>query len=159
VGPTERSALVTGCGKLDGIGAEVARTLARLGFAVVITDIEPAGDLEAVVAQIADAGGSASAVLGDVAQEAAAERMVAETVRRHGRIDVLVNNAAAPFGIGHGDIEAIALADWDRVIAVNLRGPFLTCRAAVPHMRRQGWGRIVNMSSTAGRTGGKGNGT
>ena len=78
--------------------------------------------------------------------------MVAATVDRFGAIDVLVNNAAAPQGADRADIMDIPLEAWDLVIGVNLRGTYLMCRAAVPHMRRQRYGRIVNISSMAGLT-------
>jgi NAD(P)-dependent dehydrogenase (short-subunit alcohol dehydrogenase family) len=161
-----RVALVTGCGKPDGMGQAIARRLAAQGTAVVVTDLAPAGvpnrqqedrsagwgGVEALVAAIAAAGGTASSALGDVAVESDAERMVGEAVERHGRLDVLVNNAAAPQGPDRADVADVPAEVFDRVIAVNLRGPWLMCRAAVPVMRAQRWGRIVNISSMAGLT-------
>jgi 3-oxoacyl-[acyl-carrier protein] reductase len=170
VTPT-RVALVTGCGKHDGMGRAIAGTLAAAGTAVVVTDAEPAGvlnrrqevvgarpsttpggwrGLESLVEEITRAGGMASGTLGDIADEADAERMVSEAVQRHGRLDILVNNAAAPQGLDRRDIEAVPVAVWDRVIRVNLRGTFLMSRFAVPVMRRQRHGRIINISSMAG---------
>jgi NAD(P)-dependent dehydrogenase (short-subunit alcohol dehydrogenase family) len=161
-----RVALVTGCGKPDGMGQAIARRLAAQGTAVVVTDLAPAGvpnrqqedrsagwgGVEALVAAIAAAGGTASSALGDVAVESDAERMVGEAVERHGRLDVLVNNAAAPQGPDRADVADVPAEVFDRVIAVNLRGPWLMTRAAVPVMRAQRWGRIVNISSMAGLT-------
>jgi NAD(P)-dependent dehydrogenase (short-subunit alcohol dehydrogenase family) len=161
-----RVALVTGCGKPDGMGQAIARRLAAQGTAVVVTDLAPAGvpnrqqeersagwgGVEALVADITGAGGTASSALGDVALEADAERMVGEAVDRYGRLDVLVNNAAAPQGPDRADVADIPAEVFDRVVAVNLRGPWLMCRAAVPVMRGQRWGRIVNISSMAGLT-------
>jgi NAD(P)-dependent dehydrogenase (short-subunit alcohol dehydrogenase family) len=159
-------ALVTGCGKPDGMGQAIARTLARRGLAVVVTDLQAAGvpnrnqedraagwgGVAALAEDITSAGGTASAILGDVAVEADAERMVGETVQRHGRLDVLVNNAAAPQGADRADVADVPAEVFDRVIAVNLRGPWLMSRAAVPVMRAQRFGRIVNISSMAGLT-------
>jgi NAD(P)-dependent dehydrogenase (short-subunit alcohol dehydrogenase family) len=170
VTPT-RVALITGCGKPDGMGRAIARTLAAAGTAVVVTDAEPAGvlnrrqevvgarppttssgwrGLPSLVEEITRAGGVASGTLGDIADEADAERMVSEAVQRHGRLDILVNNAAAPQGLDRRDIEDVPVAVWDRVVRVNLRGTFLMSRFAVPVMRRQRHGRIINISSMAG---------
>ena len=167
----QRVALVTGCGKQDGLGAAIARRLAGAGFAVVVVDVEPAGvrdshepadsaaadwrGVESLVAEIEAAGGTASAVTGDISDAADVTRIVAHAVETHGSVDVLVNNAGAPFSLGHGDLEAIDLADFDRVVAINVRGTFLMAQAAAPHMRARKWGRIVNIASVAGRVGSK----
>jgi NAD(P)-dependent dehydrogenase (short-subunit alcohol dehydrogenase family) len=162
----ERVALITGCGKPDGMGQAIARRLAGQGTAVVVTDLQPAGvpnrqqesrsahwgGVEALVADITAAGGTAASSLGDVSVEADANRMVAEAVEHFGRLDVLVNNAAAPQGPDRADVADIPAEVFDRVIAVNLRGPWLMCAAAVPVMRAQRSGRIVNISSMAGLT-------
>ncbi len=162
----QRVALVTGCGKPDGMGQAIARRLAAQGTAVVVTDLQATGvpnrqqedrgtgwgGVDALVADITAGGGTAAAALGDVAVEADAERMVAEAVERFGRLDVLVNNAAAPQGPDRADVADIPVEVFDRVVAVNLRGPWLMCRAAVPVMRAQRSGRIVNISSMAGLT-------
>jgi 3-oxoacyl-[acyl-carrier protein] reductase len=165
-GAPARVALVTGCGKPDGMGQAIARRLAAQGVAVVVTDLEPGGvpnrqqearsadwgGVAALVRDITAGGGTAAFSLGDVAVEADAERMVADTVERFGRVDVLVNNAAAPQGPDRADVADIPAEVFDRVIAVNLRGPWLMCAAAVPVMRAQRSGRIVNISSMAGLT-------
>lgn len=167
---TTRVALVTGCGKQDGMGQMVARTLAASGASVVVSDREPTGvpnrrqekvgsagenswkGLESLVADIGEAGGTASYVVGDIGDEDDARRMVDEAAERYGRLDILVNNAAAPQGEDRRDIEDVPLEVWDRVVRVNLRGTYLTSRFAVPIMRRQRWGRIVNVASMAGLT-------
>ncbi|PXY19472.1 SDR family NAD(P)-dependent oxidoreductase [Prauserella muralis] len=164
---TGRVALVTGCGKPDGMGQAIARTLAAEGVAVVVADRVPTGvpnlrqqqlgrdlggwhGVESLVELIRDKGGVASSVTGDIGAEGDARRMVEQTVDRHGRLDILVNNAAAPQGADRRDIEEVPLDVWDEVLRINLRGTYLMCRFAVPHMRSQRWGRIVNISSMAG---------
>lgn len=167
VGLVKRVALITGCGKATGIGAEMARMLARQGVTVVVADVassgvanlnEPASDerwrgLASLVNEIVAQGGTASSMVGDVSKEADARRMVDEAVAAHGRLDILVNNAGAPQGAEFNDIESVPVEAWDSVIAVNLRGAFLMSRAAVKPMRANKWGRIVSVSSLAGRTG------
>ncbi|HEV2302556.1 MAG TPA: SDR family NAD(P)-dependent oxidoreductase, partial [Stellaceae bacterium] len=160
-----RVALVTGCGKPIGIGNSTARALAAAGVTVVAADVTAQGvinehnveaDMDAswagvdsLVAQIESAGGRAAAVLGDVGVEADAKRMVEEVLLRYGRLDILVNNAGAPQGADRNEIEDVPVEAWDRTMAVNARGAFLMSRAAVPAMRKAGWGRIVSVSSKA----------
>jgi len=163
-----RVALVTGCGKRDGMGRAIARKLAAGGMAVVVADRLPTGvrnlrqekvgdggdgtwrGLESVVEEIEGAGGTVSLVTGDIGEEADARRMVDQAVERHGRLDVLVNNAAAPQGLDRQDIEDVPIEVWDSVLRINARGTYLMSRFAVPHMRRLRWGRIVSISSMAG---------
>jgi 3-oxoacyl-[acyl-carrier protein] reductase len=162
-----RVALITGCGKAIGIGAAIARAFAGSGIIVVVSDAALAGvqndnargaasganswrGLETLVEQIVAAGGTASFLQGDVSREDDANRLVAETVARHGRLDILVNNAGAPHGNDRGEVETISLDAWERVMSINTRGPFLMTRAAVPHMKKQRWGRVISMSSVAG---------
>jgi 3-oxoacyl-[acyl-carrier protein] reductase len=164
---TKRVAVVTGCGKRDGMGRAIARTLAASGMAVVAADKQPAGVLNrrqevtgagqgdwrgvaSLVEEITWAGGEAWDVLGDIGAENDARRMVDEAVERYGRLDILVNNAAAPQGADRRDIDEIPIDVWDDVIRVNLRGTYLMSRFAVPVMRRQRFGRIINISSMAG---------
>ncbi len=164
---SKRVALITGCGKETGIGAETARTLARQGVTVVVADVAPSGvanlnepasderwcGLPSLVDEIVAQGGTASSMVGNVSNEADAQRMVDEAVATHGRLDILVNNAGAPQGAEFNDIESVPVEAWDSVIAINLRGTFLMSRAALKPMRGNGWGRIVSVSSLAGRTG------
>lgn len=162
-----RVALITGCGKALGIGRAIAHALAAQGVTIVATDVAPGGvkndnavdglspgwqGLESLVAEITAKGGKASWATGDVSREADADRMVAETLSRHGRLDILVNNAGAPHGKDRGQLETIPLDAWEQVMAINVRGVFLMTRAALPAMRRQKWGRVVSMSSVAGTT-------
>ena len=162
---TGRVALITGCGKPIGIGNSTARALAAKGVTVVVSDLRPAGvanefnapedtdtnwgGVDTLVEQITRAGGTASAVLGDVSQEADANRMVAEVLARYGRLDILVNNAGAPQGADRNEIENVPVAAWDLTMGVNAKGAFLMSRAAVPTMRQARWGRIVSVSSKA----------
>ena len=165
---TARVALVTGCGKRDGMGQGIAHRLAASGYAVVVTDLEKAGvlntrqeragvpernrwdGLDELVAEIRATGGIVESALGDISDPDDAQRMVDTAVEAFGRLDVLVNNAAAPQGPDRADIESVPLEVWDRLIRVNLTGTYLMCRAAVPVMRRQRHGRIVSISSMAG---------
>jgi 3-oxoacyl-[acyl-carrier protein] reductase len=163
-----RAALVTGCGKPDGMGRAIARMLAASGAAVLVCDRQPAGvpnrrqekvpgpagdgwrGVDSLVEEITADGGTASAALGDIGDEGDAERLVGEAVARYGRLDILVNNAAAPQGLDRRDITEVPVDVWDHVIRVNLRGTFLMSRFAIPVMRGQRSGRIVNISSMAG---------
>jgi 3-oxoacyl-[acyl-carrier protein] reductase len=144
----QRVALVTGAGQ--GIGVEIARLLAESGAVVAVNDVIPAR-AEECAAAIQAAGGQAAAAPGDVSQPEGARAIVAEAERRLGPVDVLVNNAGICV---RGRTWEFAIEDWDRIIAVNLRGAFLMCRAVVPGMMARGWGRIINISSVAGKMGG-----
>ena len=162
-----RAALVTGCGKRDGVGRATALRLARRGVQVMVTDRQATGvlnrrqevvgvkddgwrGLESLVEEIEALGGTAWAATGDIGEVADADRMVGECVERFGRIDILVNNAAAPQGLDRQEIASVPVEVFDEVIRINLRGTYLMCRAAVPFMREQRYGRIVTVSSMAG---------
>jgi 3-oxoacyl-[acyl-carrier protein] reductase len=139
-----RTAIVTGGG--TGIGQGVAGALAREGAQVVICG-RRAGPLQATVAAIKAAGGEGLAVQADVSSAGDVERLVHRAVDAYETVDVLVNNA----GVGGGDqIHQHDVDDWDRVMAINLRGPFLMARAVLPLMRAQRRGHIVNISSESG---------
>jgi 3-oxoacyl-[acyl-carrier protein] reductase len=113
-------------------------------------DLDPNwGGVDTLVEEIRQAGGTASAAIGDVSVEADALRMVAEVLAQYGRLDILVNNAGAPQGADRNEIEDVPVEAWDRTMAVNARGCFLMARAAVPTMRKARWGRIVSVSSKA----------
>jgi citronellol/citronellal dehydrogenase len=143
-------AIVTGASR--GVGAATAVALADAGAAVACaaraTDESPLrlpGTIDATVRRITDAGGNALAVPTNLAQEDDVERMVATTVEHFERLDILVNNAAITFP---GDAE-VPTKRYDLMMAVNLRAPVVAARAAVPHMKQQGEGAIVNVSSAA----------
>lgn len=158
---SDRVALITGCARKDGIGAAMARALAATGMSMVVsgrTEIESAARTEApgesnwrgldsLVDELQGQGRIALPIRGDVSVEEDANRMIAETLARYGRLDVLINNAAASNGAECDDIENIPPDAWDKVITVNLRGTFLMCRAAVASMRKTEWGRIINIAS------------
>jgi 3-oxoacyl-[acyl-carrier protein] reductase len=160
---TDRSrvALVTGCGRQVSIGGAIARRLAAQGFRIVATDLPTAGEadltgqalpagLSQLVAAISADGGEAVAVTGDVTVPASAVAMVEAAINTYGRVDVLVNNAAAPPGRDRADLVEVDDAVWDSIMAVNLRGAFLMSRAVIPFMRARNYGRIVNIASMAG---------
>jgi NADP-dependent 3-hydroxy acid dehydrogenase YdfG len=141
-----RVALITGAS--SGIGQASAAALAAAG-AIVVVVARRAERLQALVHRIEAAGGQALALPGDVSDEAAARSVVAETVKRYSRLDVLVNSAGA---IQAGNVEHANLDQWRRVIEVNLLGTLYTCHAALAPMRAQGSGSIINIGSLACRT-------
>ncbi|MBL8673767.1 MAG: SDR family oxidoreductase [Rhodospirillales bacterium] len=141
-------ALVTG--GASGIGAACCETLAREGAKVVATDIDAPRGAE-LVARIKAAGGEASFLTQDVADEARWIEVVADIVKRHGRLDVMVANAG--IGIMVPSIADMSLADWRRQTAINLDGVFLSVKHCLPVMRKSGGGSIVMISSIAGLRG------
>lgn len=141
---TEQVAIVTGGG--SGIGWGVALALAHEGARVVVCGRRIAA-LEQTAAAIEQAGGTGLAVQADVSNTQDVERLVNLTRERFGPVDILVNNA----GIGGGGhIHEHGVEQWDRIMAVNLRGPFLMCRAVLPMMRDKRRGHIINISSESG---------
>jgi NAD(P)-dependent dehydrogenase (short-subunit alcohol dehydrogenase family) len=131
-------AVVTGGAK--GIGEAIARGLAAEGARIVIADLQGA---EEAAGRYPDGVG----VQVDVSSEDDVARMASETVERCGRIDVLVNNAGLYASLAMRPFDQIPVEEWRQVMDVNVMSMFLTCRAVVPHMREQGGGRIVNISS------------
>jgi ketoreductase RED2 len=137
-------ALVTG--SVSGIGRAVAERLAAAGAHVVINSRRPP---EEPVFLAGDAQ-PALHVPADVADEAAASRMVEAVLARYGRLDVLVNNAGATKMVPHDDLEGITVADWQRILGVNVVGAWNLVKAAAPHLRASRLGAVVNVSSMAG---------
>jgi 3-oxoacyl-[acyl-carrier protein] reductase len=141
-------ALVTGAAR--NIGREIALTLAHAGAAVVVNAKSSAAEAAAVVAEIESRGGQAAAILADVSEPADVTRLVAETVARFGRLDILVNNAAlrdeAPF-------PELTLERWRAVLQSVLDGAFLCSQTALPHLRASGRGAIVNIGGLTAHTG------
>lgn len=144
-GVAGRVVVVTG--GAGGLGREYGAALAAEGAVVVVADVDVVA-AEAVASELTGAGGRAMAVAVDVADPESVEQMVAEVANRFDRLDGLVNNAALMTELPRGSFEDISAEAWDQVMAVNLRGPFLLCRAAVPLMRRRHYGKIVNISSS-----------
>jgi 3-hydroxybutyrate dehydrogenase len=144
----DKIAIVTGAA--SGIGREIAHAYAREGAKVCIADLNLDG-AQAVAGEIGRAGGEALAVRMDVTQEAAVDAGVADTVRRFGRIDVLVSNA----GIQHIDpVVDLSLENWRRILAIHLDGAFLVTRACMRHMGKSGrGGSVIYMGSVHSKEG------
>ena len=141
-------ALITGAG--SGIGAATAALFAREGAAVALADLG-AESVELVVGQARSAGVDALVMAGDVTRRADTERLVDLTLKRFGRVDVLVNSAGVSARNAPPDWDWERV--WDFVMAVNMKGTFLMCRAVADRMVKQGTGSIVNLSSIYGLVG------
>jgi 3-oxoacyl-[acyl-carrier protein] reductase len=141
-----RVSIVTGGG--HGIGKAYCEGLAAEGSAIAVAEID--GDAaERVASSLRATGVKAIEIATDVSDEESTQRMAERTLSAFGRIDVLVNNAAvfATIPISRVPLEQLSVHEWDRVMSVNLRGIFLACRAVLPAMRQQGYGKIINISS------------
>jgi NAD(P)-dependent dehydrogenase (short-subunit alcohol dehydrogenase family) len=139
-----RSVIVTGAG--GGLGRAFALAFAAAGAGVCAADIDSLAAAQTAT-DVADAGGIAIAAGGDVSTPDGAASVAAVARERFGGIDVLVNNAAVYAGLRRQSFEEIELEEWDRVMAVNVRGPWLCAQACVPAMRERGGGAIVNIAS------------
>jgi 3-oxoacyl-[acyl-carrier protein] reductase len=144
----DKVAIVTGAGR--GIGEGIALCFAEEGAKVVVNSLsEP--NAKRTVETIRSKGGQAALVVGNVASRDVAQRMADVAVQEFGTVDILVNNA----GIARPQpLDEIRKEDWDELIAVNLTSAFLATQAVLPFMRKQKWGRIINISSVAAQTGG-----
>jgi len=140
-----RTAVITGGSR--GLGRVMAEALASAGANVVLTARESVRAQVAAGEIVSRTGSEAIGVGADVTRAADVDSLVASTLDAFGRLDILVNNAGVNI---RGPIEQLTEADWDEVIDTNLKGPWLCCRAAVVPMRRQKWGRVVNVSSMLG---------
>ena len=145
-----KSALITGSSR--GIGKSIAVELAKSGYSVVINCDRDEMASERTVKEIEDFGGEALAIKADISWKEDAENLIEQVISRWEKIDVLVNNA----GIlpSPKKIEDISEQEWDRVMGTNLRGAFYCTKAAVPYMKKERSGNIVNISSVAGKEGG-----
>jgi NAD(P)-dependent dehydrogenase (short-subunit alcohol dehydrogenase family) len=144
---TGRVAVVTGGGR--GIGAAIARGLAAAGARVVVS-ARSGGQLDGVVAEIAAAGRDARAVVCDVTDPESVSRLLGEAETELGPVEILVNNAGVS---SSAPLRSVELAEWNRLMAVNATGTFLCTRAFLPGMVANGWGRVINVASVAGRAG------
>jgi meso-butanediol dehydrogenase / (S,S)-butanediol dehydrogenase / diacetyl reductase len=142
----ERVAIVTGSGR--GIGKSIALRLARDGAGVVVAGLEPEA-LRETTSEIDRLGRRQLHVHTDVSRPDQVDALIEQTLQAFGRIDILVNNAAI---IGPtAPVDQIELRDWEEVLAVNLTGAFLCCRAVLPAMKAQRSGKIINIASVAGK--------
>ena len=141
----DRVVLITGGSR--GLGLEMARVLAGEGAAIALFSRDEA-ELARAADELRSRAIDVQTIRGDVASRGDAERAVAEVVRRYGGIDVLINNAGI---IQVGPARHMTVEDYESALDVHLRGPLYTMLAAIPHMRRQGFGRIVNISSIGGK--------
>ena len=133
-------------GASSGLGEATARMLSAHG-AVVVLGARRVDRIEALAKELSDAGGKALALQTDVTRAADVQRLVDAAVEKFGRIDVLVNNAGL---MPSSPLERLKIADWDRMIDVNIKGVLYGIAAALPHMKAQKCGHIVNVSSVAG---------
>lgn len=149
-----RVAIVTGAGK--GLGRAFCVKLAEEGADIVAVTRADIQGLEQTANAVRDLGRDVSISRVDVSEEAETLRMAKEAVERFGRIDVLVNNAAYYYGVSRKPFTEISVEDWDRMMAVNVRGPWLCTRAVFPEMQRLGKGKVVNLTSEVFFTGSHG---
>ena len=147
-----KCAIVTG--GATGIGRAVCLSLAREGASVVVNYSRSEREAEQTARDATAAGGQGVAFKADVANEEKVKEMVAFAHESFGRVDVLVNNAGYTQFIKHTELDKLTDEVWDRIFAVNVKGAFYGIRAVTPIMKAQGSGRIVNISSVAGLTGG-----
>ena len=139
-------------GSARGIGAAIARTFSEEGAAIVLVDLEKMNpQLDEVAQEINQKGGKAIAIVADVTDDRQVNQMIDETVRRWGRIDILVNSAGLRGPLV--PVQEITEQEWDSVLAVNLKAVFLCCKAVLKVMMKQKSGSIVSISGTAGREG------
>lgn len=135
--------IVTGSAR--GLGRDYALRLSEEGARVVLADII---DASRVKEEIEQKGGEAIALRVDVSDESSVNEMVKETIERFGQIDVLINNAAIFADLSKHLFYEIPLAEWERMIKINVTGTFLCCKAVFPQMKKQGKGKIINVSSS-----------
>jgi len=140
----DKVVFITGAGQ--GIGKIYAQHFARIGAIPVVSDIN-ATNAQLVAEEIKAEGGKALAIVTDVTSEESVRSGIDATVEAYGKINVLINNAAAFSQLERTPFEEITLKEWEMVMRINVTGCFLCAKAVVPHMRDAGWGRIINISS------------
>lgn len=141
-----RIAIVTG--GAQGLGRLFCLALAKEGAKVVVADTNSRGASQ-VAQEIVEKGGNAFAIEADVSEDDDTKKMADNCANKYGRIDILVNNAAMYYGLKHTPFEELSIEEWDRVMAVNVKGVWLCTKAVAPYMRRQKSGKIINISSAA----------
>ncbi len=147
----DRVAIVTGAAR--GLGRAFCTALAKEGAKIVAVDI---ADLRDTVKEIESLGGRVKAILADVSSESDTKKLAEDTFKSFGRIDILVNNAAIIFGLLRKPFHEIDPGLWDKVMAVNIKGPWLCTKAVFPYMKEQRKGKIINLSSETFFTGSHG---
>lgn len=138
-------ALVTG--GAGGLGEAICRVLSQEGATVIVADIRE-DKAEDLATELSESGQPSQWLCLDVSDEGRVEQIIEEIISTHGRLDVLVNNAAVDKTVS---VEELSVQDWDRIIATNLRGPFLLSKYSLPRMKEQGQGHIINVVSTAAK--------
>ncbi len=138
----DRVAIITGAAQ--GIGAAYARAMAQEGATVIIADLD---DGEKIAKEIRENGGTALNVVTDVSSELSVENLVSTTVEQYGKIDVLVSNAALFGKLEAKPFTEISVEEWDNLMAVNVRGVFICVKAVIGQMRKQKYGKIINIAS------------
>jgi 3-oxoacyl-[acyl-carrier protein] reductase len=146
-----KAALITGGG--TGVGRATTLQLAARGYDVAINYSRSHEEAESAAVEARAKGARAVTIACDVANDDQVRKMAAQCRTEFGRLDVVVNNAGTTHFIPHTDLEAMSEEKWDQILAVNLKGPFFVCRAAIPLMRMHGGGAIVNVASVAGLAG------
>jgi len=146
-----KASLITGGG--TGIGRAIALSFAREGASVAVNYSRSEKEAMTTAQEIRDSGVHALAIKADVSQNAQVHEMINKVIEEFGRLDILVNSAGVTTFIPAEDLERLTEEIWDRTMAVNLKGTFFCCRAAVPAMKSHGGGSIINISSIAGTTG------
>ncbi len=141
-------AIVTGGG--TGMGKAISTRLAAAGASVVVNYSRSADEASATVSELEAAGGRAVAIQADVADAGQVAELVRQTVDRYGRLDMVVNSAGTTVFVPFADLDGIDEATWDRIMAVNVKAPWLVAKAAARALRADGGGAIVNISSVAG---------
>ncbi len=144
----DKVAIITGGG--GKVGKAYALGMAKEGAKLCLPDMV---DASPVVKAITDVGGEAMSVECDVSNEASVQSMVEATVKRFGKVDILVNNAAYFMSIKKSRFWEMEVEEFDKAMAVNVRGVWLCAKAVFPHMKKQSKGKIINIASVAGRQG------